>query len=258
MPTTIARTRTDELERAHSVLEAEDFGIDLVIHPEESAATEVAQLIQRAGATDVLSFCDGKAQLLGLRLDAEAKVVGQPLHEVVAEHPEVEFRIKALVRGAQTRLPGGNEVLQAGDQLFVLTRPKYVKPVTRLFGKGDVTMRRVMILGGSRVGVTVARQLSRQNDKRIKLVEPEAERARALAEQLSEVLVLHADPTDIDFLVAEGLGDMDALVAVTNDQESNLVSCLMANHLEVYKTVALLAPVFVGWVYAEPTAWGFV
>lgn len=241
VPTTVARTRTDELERAHSVLEAKDFGIDLVIHPEESAATEITRLIERAGATDVLSFCDDKVQLLGLRLDPGAELVGKPLHEVTAEYPEIQFRIKALVRGGQTRLPGGDEVLQAGDQLFVLTRPKYVTPVTRLFGKGGIEMEQVMIVGGSRVGATVARQLSQHGDKRIKLIEAGKERAQELAEQLSDVLVLHADPTDIDFLVREGLGEMDALVAVTEDQESNLVSCLMADHLEVYKTVALLS-----------------
>jgi trk system potassium uptake protein TrkA len=241
VPTTVARTRTDELERTHSVLEAEDFGIDLVIHPEESAAVEVTQLIQRAGATDVLSFCDGHVQLLGVRLDEDAPVVGQPLRQVVASHPELEFRVKGLVRNGQTRIPGGDEVLQANDQLFVLTRPKYVTPVSRVMGKGDIHMSHVMILGGTRVGAGVARKLSRSNDKRIKLIEPNAERAQELAEQLEDVLVLHADPTDIDLLVQEGLADVDAFVAVTNDQESNLVTCLMAKHLEVYKTVALLS-----------------
>ena len=239
--TTIARTRTDELERTHSVLEAKDFGIDLVIHPEESAATEITQLISRAGATDVLSFCDGHVQLLGVRLDADAPVVGQPLHEVVADHPELEFRVKGLVRKGQTRIPDGDEVLQASDQLFVLTRPKYVTPVTRLLGKGKVTMSHVMILGGTRVGATVARKLSEHNDKRIKLIEPDAERAQELAEQFDDVLVLHADSTDIDLLVRENLGGMDAFVAVTDDQESNLVTCLMAKHLGVYKTVSLLS-----------------
>jgi trk system potassium uptake protein TrkA len=239
--TTVARTRTDELERTHSVLEAKDFGIDLVIHPEESAAVEVTQLIQRAGATDLLSFCDGHIQLLGVRLDADAPVVGRPLRAVAASHPEVEFRVKGLVRNGQTRIPGGDEQLQANDQLFVLTRPKYVTPVTRLMGKGGVDISHVMVLGGTRVGATVARKLSEQNGKRIKLIEPSAERAQELAEQLENVLVLHTDPTDIDLLVREGLADMDALVSVTDDQESNLVTCLMAKHLEVYKTVGLLS-----------------
>jgi trk system potassium uptake protein TrkA len=98
-----------------------------------------------------------------------------------------------------------------------------------------------MILGGTRVGATVARQLGRQGTKRIKLIEPKRERAEELAEELPNTMVLHGDPTDIDLLVQEGLGEMDAFAAVTNDQESNLVTCLMAKHLGVYKTVAQLS-----------------
>lgn len=239
--TTIARTRTNELERTHSVLEAKDFGIDLVIHPEESAAVEVTQLIQRAGATDVLSFCDNSVQLIGVRLDADAPVVGRPLHEVVAAHPEVEFRVKAIVRDGQTHLPDGDEVLAAGDQIFVLARPTTVAPVIRLLGKEAVGMDHVMILGGTRIGEGVARRLSKQNDNNIKLIEPDPERAEELAERLPDTLVLNIDPTDIDLLKSEGLAEMDAIAAVTDDQESNLVTCLMAKNLGVYKTVAQLS-----------------
>ncbi len=239
--TTIARTRTDELERAHSVLEAEDFGIDLVIHPEESAAVEVTHLIQRAGATDVLSFCDDSIQLIGVRLDDDAPVVGHPLREVVAEHSNVEFRVKALVRNGESYLPDGDEVLRPGDQIFVLTRPKYVTPVIRILGKEAVTMEQVMILGGTRVGAGIARRLSKQNGKRIKLIEPDPDRAQELAEELSGTLVLNGDPTDIDLLKGEGLAEMDAFAAVTEDQESNLITCLMAKNLGVYKTVAQLS-----------------
>jgi trk system potassium uptake protein TrkA len=239
--TTIARTRTDELERAQSVLEAEDFGIDLVIHPEESAAVEVTQLIQRAGATDVLTFCDDSIQLIGVRLDEDAPVAGRPLHEIVAAHPKVEFRVKALVRDGRSYLPDGDEVLRPGDQIFVLTRPKYATPVIRILGKEAVTMERIMILGGTRVGAGVAKRLSSQNGKRIKLIEPDPDRAQELAEQLPNTLVLNGDPTDIDLLKEEGLAEMDAFAAVTDDQESNLVTCLMAKNLGVYKTVAQLS-----------------
>jgi trk system potassium uptake protein TrkA len=97
-----------------------------------------------------------------------------------------------------------------------------------------------MILGGSRVGAGIARRLSDQG-RRIKLIEPDPEIAEELAEQLSDVLVINGDSTDIDLLVREGLGEMDAFVAVTDDEESNLVTCLMAKHLGVYKTVGLLS-----------------
>lgn len=240
VPTTIARTRTDEITRMHSVLQAKDFGIDLVIHPEESAAAEVTRLIQRAAATDVLTFCDGHLHLVGIRLDDDAPVLGQTLQEVVEAHPELSFRIEAIVRGVRTILPGGNEVLRKDDQVFVMMRPKYVTPVSRLMGKGEAQMQHVMILGGTRVGAGVAHRLGEQG-RRIKLIEPDTDRAEDLAEELPDTLVLNGDPTDIDLLVREGLGEMDALVAVTDDEESNLVSCLMAKHLGVYKTVAQLS-----------------
>ena len=241
VPTTVARTRSDELTRTHSVLEAEDFGINVVIHPEESAAAEVFRLIQRAGATDMLTFCDGHLNLIGMRLDSEAPVVGQKLRDVVSDHPEIDFRVQAIVRGLHTVLPGGDEVLHANDQIFVLTRPKYVTPVARIMGKGNVSMKNVMILGGSRVGAGVAERLCRHGGMRIKLIEPDHEKAQRLAESLEDVLVLQGDPTDMDLLVREGLGEMDACVAVGGDEESNLVACLMAKHLGVYKTVGLLS-----------------
>ncbi len=239
--TTVARMRSDEITRAQSVLKAKDFGIDLVIHPEESAASEVVRLIRRASATDVLTFADGRLHLVGMRLDADAPVIGKTLAEVARAHPECTFRLKAIVRGARTILPRGGERLQVGDQVFILMRPKYVTPVARFMGKDETRMQHVMVLGGTRVGAGVALHLCEGKAKRVKLIEPDAERAATLAEELPGVLVIHGDATDIDLLVTEGLGDMDAFVAVTDDEESNLVTCLMAKHLGVHKTVALLS-----------------
>lgn len=241
VPTTIARTRSDELTRTQSVLQAKDFGIDLVIHPEESAAAEVVRLIRRASATDLLTFADGRLHMIGIRLDEDAPVIGKTLQEVAREHPEITFRIKAISRGIRTVLPRGDEKLCAGDQVFVLTRPKYTTPVSRIMGKEDTKMQNVMITGGTRVGAAIAERLCQQANMRIKLIEPDPEVAEDLACELAGPLIINCDPTDIDTLVAEGLGEMDAFVAVTDDQESNLVTCLMAKHLGVYKTVGLLS-----------------
>lgn len=239
--TTVARTRSDEITHAQSLLKAKDFGIDLVIHPEESAAAEITRLIRRASATDVLTFADGHLHMIGIRLDEDAPVQGKTLKQVVQEHPEITFRIKAISRGIRTILPRGDERLQAGDQVFVLTRPKYVTPLTRIMGKEDTHIREVMIGGGTRVGAGVAQRLSEETDARVKLVEPNPDVANDLAGDLPNVLVIHCDPTDIDTLVTEGLGEMDAFVAVTNNEESNLVTCLIAKHLGVYKTVGMLS-----------------
>jgi trk system potassium uptake protein TrkA len=239
--TTIARVRSDELTSTETVLDSRDFGIDLIIHPEESAAAEVTRLIRRASATDVLMLADDRLHLVGLRLDAHSPVIGRSLQELVMERPELRFRVMAIARGIRTILPGGSERLRKNDQIFILARPKTIPPVLELLGKSDQRLQNIMILGGTDIGAKVALQLSQEKTKRVKLVESNRERAEKLAAALGNCLVIHGEGSDIDLLVKEGLSDMDAFVAVTADEESNLVTCLLAKHLEVRKTVALLS-----------------
>ncbi|MCZ6705522.1 MAG: NAD-binding protein [Bacteroidetes bacterium] len=110
-----------------------------------------------------------------------------------------------------------------------------------VMGISEQKIHDVMVLGGTDIGAMVARELSEDNNIHVKLVEPDRERAEDLAEELSKVLVIHGETTDIDLLITEGLSDMDAFVAVTDDEESNLVTCLLAKHLQIRKTVALLS-----------------
>ena len=239
--TTVARVRSDVVTRSKSVIQAMDFGIDILIHPEESTAEEVTRLIRRANATDVLTFADGRLHLVGMRLDAESPVLGLPLREVTVQLPDMPFRIVGISRGIRTILPHGDTRLQKNDQVFVFARPKHIPHISRLLGKSERRIQHVMILGGAKVGSLVARQLNQHKFKSIKLVEPNRAIAEKVAKELNNVLVIHGDASDIDLLVAEGLGEMDAFVAVTDEEESNLVACLMAKHLGVYKTVALLS-----------------
>lgn len=239
--TTIARIRSDEFSRDKSVLKATDFGVDLVIHPEESAAAEVTRLIRRASATDVLTFCGERLHLVGMRIDTDAPVIDKTLQEIALENAHLTFRIMAIGRGIRTILPRGNEKICRNDQIFVLARPKVMPHVSRYMGKSDDKIQHVMVLGGTTVGAKIALQLSESKHKRVKLIEPGRERAQVLSEKLRDVLVIHGDATDVDLLALEGLGEMDAFVAVTDDEESNLVTCLMAKHLGVKKTVALLS-----------------
>jgi trk system potassium uptake protein TrkA len=161
--------------------------------------------------------------------------------EIAQNNTSLHFRIMAIKRGGRTILPRGDEVLRPEDQVFVLSFAEDVSLVSRLFtGSADRGIDHLMILGGGLVGARLAHTLSK-GKKKIKLIEADRERARILSEELEHVLVLHGDPTDIDLLAAEGLAEMDALAAVTPQEESNLVACLMAKHLGVRKTVALLS-----------------
>ncbi|MDX1420200.1 MAG: Trk system potassium transporter TrkA [Rubricoccaceae bacterium] len=246
--TTIARVRSGEYTGDRAVLTLQDFGIDLIIHPEESTAREVVALLRRAAATDVVPFCDGRVQLVGLRIERAAPVVGETLQALALRGHHLAFRVMGIARGARTLVPGGDVTLQPNDQVFVLVPTGQVGQVAYLFGKEAGRLKHCMILGGSEVGARVAAGLSRGGRRgrdargmEVKLVEADRERAEFLAEILEGVLVIHGEPSDIDLLVLEGLSETDALVAVTADEEANLVSCLMAKHLGVKKTVALLS-----------------
>ena len=239
--TTVARVRSDVISESQSIIKAKDFNIDILIHPEESTAEEVSRLIFRSNATDVLTFAEGRLHLVGVRLDNNSPAIGVQLSDLALKIPEYPFRIVGISRGIRTLLPRGKERLQKNDQVFVLARPKYLPHVFRILGKTEQRIQNVMILGGSRVGTLIARQLGERKFRSIKLVEPDRERAEKVAGELHNVLVIHGDSSDIDLLVAEGLAEMDAFVAVTDDEESNLVASLIAKHLGVSKTVGLLS-----------------
>ncbi|MEL6615381.1 MAG: Trk system potassium transporter TrkA [Bacteroidota bacterium] len=245
---TIARVRSGDFIGDHAVLSLDDFGIDHIIHPEQSTANEVVSLLRRAAATDVVDFCQERLQLVGIRIDRGAPVVGKTLAELSQKGSHLAFRVMGIARGVRTLVPRGDATIQGNDQVFVLVPTGQVAQVAHLLGKEAGRLRYAMILGGTNVGARVAAGLAQRTGRgrdafemQVKLVEANRSRAETLAESLEDVLVLHGDPSDIDFLAREGLSEMDAVVAVTGDEESNLVSCLMAKHLGVRKTIALLS-----------------
>jgi trk system potassium uptake protein TrkA len=249
--TTIARVRSDDFTGRGAVLRLSDFGIDHVIHPEQSTANEVVALLRRAAATDVVEFCGARVQLVGIRVDRDAAVVGMTLAQLARLSP-LPFRVMGISRGVRTIVPSGDATVQKNDQVFVLVESGRVAEVARILGKEAGRLRHVMILGGTNVGARVAAGLvgpggrgrkgpPRRSGMEVKLVESDRPRAERLAEALEGALVIHGDPSDIDLLAREGLAETDAVVAVTADEEANLVSCLVAKHLGVKKTVALLS-----------------
>lgn len=238
----IARIRNDELSRPDSPLKSTDLGIDVVIHPELSAAHEILQLIKRSTATDVINLGDGKLQIIGLRIEKSSPLVGVSLSEYAERFSELTFRVVAISRRGLTIIPTGNVRLQALDQIFILAQTESIPSVVETTGKIETEINRIMVAGGTPVGTMVTRLLCNQDKNwTIKLIEPDYDRAVELAEEFKQVLVLNGNPTDPDLLASEGISDTDAFISVTDDEESNIISCLMAKHLEVKKTVALVS-----------------
>lgn len=238
----IARVRSDELSRPNAPLKPTDLGIDVMIHPEQSAAYEIVRLVKQASASDLVNLGEGKMQLIGLRLGKKSPLVGKTLVEYAEEFSEITFRVVAISRRGLTIIPRGSVRLQSMDQIFVLAETDHIPAVIETTGKPEVEIDNIMISGGTPIGAMIARILCQEEKSwSIKLIEPDYDTAMELAEELKDVLVLNGNPTDPDLLTTEGITDTDAFISVTDDEESNIISCLMAKHLEVRKTVALVS-----------------
>lgn len=235
---TLARVGNPELISEDTKFSPKQWGIDLTIYPDGIAAEEIVRLIKRSSATDVLEFAEGKVQLLGIRLDAESPIINKKLRDVVRDFENITFRSVAITRGPQTIIPTGEDVLKRGDQVYVISKTEHVPEMLKLAGKQDKPIRNIMILGGEKIGRRIAQQL--EEDINVKLIESNKDRAFQLADELKKTLVIQGEGKDIDLLVQEGLIDMDVYIAATSDEETNIISCLMAKHLGVSKTIALI------------------
>ena len=236
----IARLRNTEFSDPDSLMGRESMGIDLIIHPELETAKELCWLVKRSAATDMMEFENGRVQLIGVRIDISAPIVNKTLMQIDQENPDMRFRVVAIFRNNRTIIPGGNEIVQRGDQLFFLTKTELVPTLLEFIGKSEEKLENLMILGGGRVGRLVAAHLEKERKINIKLIEVKQEKSIKIAEELKNTLIIVGDGTDINLLAAEGIMDMDGYIAVTDDEESNIISCLVAKHLGVKRSLALV------------------
>jgi len=231
--------RLDEADRIFGgevATRPEEMGFDLVISPETLAAREIVRLIRRSAATDVLEFADGKIQILGLKLDLDSPLINRKLKEVTKDYTDLHFRAVAISRGIRTIIPTGDDVFKKGDQIFVVSKTEHVQEMLKLVGKDSVKFENIMILGGRGIGRHVAEQL--EDDLSVKLIEKDKKTSMELANSLKKTMVIRGEGKDLDLLATEGIMDMDAYIAVTRDEEDNILSCLMAKHLGVKKSIA--------------------
>jgi trk system potassium uptake protein TrkA len=235
---TIARIGNSEYLDENVDINFSEIGVDFMIYPEELAAREMVSLILRSAATDVMDFEGGKLSVIGLRLDKDAPVIRKTIVDIAKEFETFDFRIVALQRNFRTIIPKGNDKFLPNDQVFVITKPEGNSVVMKLAGKEEIKFDNIMILGGSKIGRRVAELL--EDKMTVKLIESDEEKTLKLADTLTSTLVIKGDGRDIDLLAQEGIIDVDAFVAVTEDAETNIITCLMAKHLGVKKAIALV------------------
>jgi trk system potassium uptake protein TrkA len=238
VPTRIARLRLDEVMSHPVLLDENNFAVDYAIAPEQVVTDYVVRLIEFPGALQVMEFAGGLVSLVGVPAVAGGWLVGRPLRDIRSHLPGVDARIAALYRKDAPVTPHGDTVIEPGDEVFFLAASKDIRQVMGELRTIERPVRRVMIAGGGNIGFRVARALEKRYQ--VKVIEHDQRRSEWLAEHLHESLVLRGDSTDEKLLEAENIDEMDVFLALTNDDENNIMSSLLAKRRGAGRVMALI------------------
>ena len=232
----IARLRNQQYSDRDSIIKPEKFGVDLVIHPEREACQEIVRLVRHPYATQVMDFEDGRLQMLGIRLEKGcSQIIGKTVREICEQTEDYKFGIIAVLRNTKTLVPWSDYEFQDGDIVYFIIRTEHVNQLITLLGKTTEYSKRVMIIGGSKIGRSLAETL--QEDMNVRLVEGNREKAEHIANHIDNILVINADGTDMEFLTSENIQEIDSFITVTENEQTNILSGLLAHHFGVKQAI---------------------
>lgn len=235
---TIARVRNTEFLLKREKLDLEKLGIDEIISTETLAAKEIKRLLKDVAFTDSFEFDRGLLNLIGITIEEESPMAGKTVSESAYLNPKNNFLTVAILRNNQTIIPRGDVHIHIGDHVYFIAQKSAMDHILELSGKKRTRIKNIMILGGNEVGMHTAQKLSLKFN--VKLIESDKERCFELADQLRGTLIIHGNGSDVELLEEEGIDQMDAFIAVTDNSETNIISCLVAKNHKVKKTIALV------------------
>ncbi len=233
---TIARIDNPEYLRVGNKQLFVDMGIDSLIYPEKLAGNEVINLLAQTGTTEIVDFSGGMLSLYVIKLEEGAPIINYNMEEAVMASAGFNYRAVAIHRRGKTIIPKRNDVFQVGDLVHVITNREGIPTLMEFSGKEKYELKNIMIIGGSRIGRRVARKM--QDNFNIRLIEFDKERSYRVSDELHNTLVINGDGRNLDLLLEEGVNRMDAMVAVTESSETNILSCLAGKEYGVKKTIA--------------------
>ena len=239
VPVRIARIRNPELNEDSTLFSSSCLNIDLRINPEREAVNQILERLECPGASEVFSFADGRIRMLGFVIDPGAAVVGKSLIALRAMEPEFKVLITAMGRDEKFIVPAGDTVIENGDYLFAVTDAARVRELLRFFGRDTEPPRRIIIIGGGNTGVMLAEGIEKMGLS-VKLIERRRDKCEDLAARLEKTIVLHGDGTSQELLKEENIQETDFFIAVTNDEEANILGALVAKLLGAKKVISLI------------------
>jgi len=238
-PTKIARIRSMAYLSERDKLFTQDaFPIDVSISPEQIITDNIFRLIEHPGSLQVLDFADGQVQMVGVKAFYGGPLVGSELKAIREHIPNVETRVAAIYRRGHAIIPEGHTVIEADDEVFFIAATKDIRTVMSELRRVDTPYKRIMVVGGGNIGRRVAKSL--EYNYNVKLIDHNLERSEEIANELDKTLVIHGDAADQELLQEEGIDKIDVFCALTNDDEANILSSMLAKRMGARKVMTLI------------------
>ena len=232
----IARLRNQQYTARNSIIKPEQFGVDLVIHPEKAACDEIIRLVKHPYAVQVMDFEGGRLEMIGIRINGDnGDLLGKSVGEICESNPDFKFGIIAVLREGKSIVPWSDFVFQNGDTPYFILQTEHVGKLMEMLGKDFYRNDRLMILGGSKIGRSVADDL--QDEMNVRLVDYNRHKCEWIANELENTMVIEGDGTDLELLKSENIESVDSFIAVTENEQTNLISGLLAHHFGVEQTI---------------------
>ncbi|MDB3945894.1 Trk system potassium transporter TrkA [Gammaproteobacteria bacterium] len=238
-PKKIARIRSAEYLSHPGIFTDEAIPIDVIISPEHIVTQHILHLIEYPGALQVVNFASGRIQLVGVRADRESPLIGRELKALREDLPNVDTRVAAIYRQDRAIPPEGNTVIEPGDEVFFLAARENIQSVMSELCAVKKPGRRIMLTGAGNIGLRLAQTLEKSH-YHVKLVEHNGVRAKQVSGQLDRTVVLHGDAADEELMHQENIDSIDIFCSLTNDDEANILSAMLAKRLGARRTMALV------------------
>lgn len=238
-PTKISRIRSKAYLEQRSLFNNDAIPIDVIISPELLVTRYIHRLIEHPGALQVLDFAGGKVQLAAVRAYYGGPMVGNELREIRSHMPNVNTRVAAIFRRDSAIMPTKDTVVEADDEVFFIAAKEDIMPVMGELRHLDNPYKRILIAGGGNIGVRLADAI--EDQYRVKIIERSYARCRELSETLRKTIVLNGNASDRELLIAENIEDVDVFCALTNDDEANIMSSMLAKRMGARKVITLIA-----------------
>lgn len=238
-PTRIARIRQADYHRERvKLFRDEAIPVDVLISPEQVVTRYIRRLLEYPGALQVLDFADGKVQLVAMKAYYGGPLVNQELRTLRQHMPNVETRVAAIFRRGQAIVPKGTTVIEADDEVFFIADHRHIRAVMSELRRLDQCYKRIVIAGGGNIGMQLAQEI--EGSYNVKIIDHNVQRCHHLSRVLHKAIVFNGNASDRDLLVAESIEETDVFIALTNNDEANLMSSLLARRLGARKVMALV------------------